>query len=325
MKKTYLFKSVALRKENLMVQDIYIIDNTESVLNLLKQVFKNEVGYQFISVKTEELNYALKNIPDMIIIDEDTVDTDIVELCKNIRENEDNSITPIVVISSDWEKEHRIKILEQSVEYFIIKPIDQQYLFFTIRNMLRLLKSNRRISPLTGLPGNVQIQAEMKKRLLNKESFAMFYFDLDNFKAYNDTYGFSNGDEIIKFTARTIVENIHRISQEDSFVGHIGGDDFVAIISEANYEQVCQDIIADFDKYVISYYNNNDVQKGYIEVANRRGIIEQFPLTSISIGVVEITPGRFKNTLEIGEVGAQVKHQAKSIMGSTYVINRRKT
>ena len=325
MKKTYLFKSVALRKENLMVQDIYIIDNTESVLNLLKQVFKNEVGYQFISVKTEELNYALKNIPDMIIIDEDTIDTDIVELCKNIRENEDNSITPIVVISSDWEKEHRIKILEQSVEYFIIKPIDQQYLFFTIRNMLRLLKSNRRISPLTGLPGNVQIQAEMKKRLLNKESFAMFYFDLDNFKAYNDTYGFSNVDEIIKFTARTIVENIHRISQEDSFVGHIGGDDFVAIISEANYEQVCQDIIADFDKYVISYYNNNDVQKGYIEVANRRGIIEQFPLTSISIGVVEITPGRFKNTLEIGEVGAQVKHQAKSIMGSTYVINRRKT
>ena len=155
MKKTYLFKSVALRKENLMVQDIYIIDNTESVLNLLKQVFKNEVGYQFISVKTEELNYALKNIPDMIIIDEDTIDTDIVELCKNIRENEDNSITPIVVISSDWEKEHRIKILEQSVEYFIIKPIDQQYLFFTIRNMLRLLKSNRRISPLTGLPNKI--------------------------------------------------------------------------------------------------------------------------------------------------------------------------
>lgn len=307
-----------------MVQDIYIIDNTESVLNLLKQVFKNEVGYQFISVKTEELNYALKNIPDMIIIDEDTIDTDIIELCKNIRANEDNSITPIVVISSDWEKEHRVNILEQSVEYFIIKPIDQEYLYFTIRNMLRLLKSNRRISPLTGLPGNVQIQAEMKKRLLNRESFAMMYFDLDNFKAYNDTYGFSNGDEIIKFTARTIVENIHRIGQEDSFIGHIGGDDFVAIISESNYEQVCQDIIADFDKYVISYYNNDDVQKGYIEVANRRGIIEQFPLTSISIGVVEITPGRFKNTLEIGEVGAQVKHQAKSIMGSTYVINRRK-
>ena len=307
-----------------MIQDIYIIDNTQSVLNVLKQIFKNDVDYQFSSVKTEELNFALKNIPDMIIIDEDTIDIDIVELCKNIRENEDNSITPIVVISSNWEKEHRIKILEQSIEYFIIKPVDQEYLYFTIKNLLKLLQNNRRISPLTGLPGNVQIQAEMKKRLLNKERFAMFYFDLDNFKAYNDTYGFANGDEIIKFTARTIVDNIHNIGMDNSFIGHIGGDDFVAITGAADYEKICRDIISDFDTYVLGYYNDEDVEKGYIEVANRRGIIEQFPLTSISIGVVEVTPGRFKNTLEIGEVGAQVKHQAKSVMGSTYIVNRRK-
>lgn len=307
-----------------MIQDIYIIDNTQNVLNILKQIFKDDVDYQFKSVKTEELNIALKNIPDMIIIDEDTIDMDIIELCKSIRENEDNSITPIVVISSEWEKEHRIKILEQSIEYFIVKPIDREYFYYTVKNILNLLQNNRRISPLTGLPGNVQIQAEMKKRLLNREQFAMFYFDLDNFKAYNDTYGFSNGDEIIKFTARTIVENIHKMGTEDSFIGHIGGDDFVAITGKTDYEKICKNIISDFDTYVLGYYSDEDVQKGYIEVANRRGIIEQFPLTSISIGVVEITPGRFKNTLEIGEVGAQVKHQAKSVMGSTYIINRRK-
>ena len=307
-----------------MIQDIYIIDNTQNVLNILKQIFKDDVDYQFKSVKTEELNIALKNIPDMIIIDEDTINMDIVELCKSIRENEDNSITPIVVISSEWEKEHRLKILEQSIEYFIVKPIDREYFYYTVKNILNLLQNNRRISPLTGLPGNVQIQAEMKKRLLNREQFAMFYFDLDNFKAYNDTYGFSNGDEIIKFTARTIVENIHKMGTEDSFIGHIGGDDFVAITGKTDYEKICKNIISDFDTYVLGYYSDEDVQKGYIEVANRRGIIEQFPLTSISIGVVEITPGRFKNTLEIGEVGAQVKHQAKSVMGSTYIINRRK-
>ena len=223
-----------------MIQDIYIIDNTQNVLNILKQIFKDDVDYQFKSVKTEELNIALKNIPDMIIIDEDTIDVDIIELCRSIRENEDNSITPIVVISSEWEKEHRIKILEQSIEYFILKPIDREYFYYTVRNILNLLQNNRRISPLTGLPGNVQIQAEMKKRLLNKEQFAMFYFDLDNFKAYNDTYGFSNGDEIIKFTARTIVENVHKMGTEDSFIGHIGGDDFVAITGPTDYERICK-------------------------------------------------------------------------------------
>ena len=222
-----------------MIQDIYIIDNTQNVLNILKQIFKDDVDYQFKSVKTEELNIALKNIPDMIIIDEDTINMDIIELCKSIRENEDNSITPIVVISSEWEKEHRIKILEQSIEYFIVKPIDREYFYYTVKNILNLLQNNRRISPLTGLPGNVQIQAEMKKRLLNREQFAMFYFDLDNFKAYNDTYGFSNGDEIIKFTARTIVENIHKMGTEDTFLGHIGGDDFVAITGIKDYEKIC--------------------------------------------------------------------------------------
>lgn len=307
-----------------MIQDIYIIDNSGSVLNVLKQIFKNEIDYQFKSVRAEELNVALTNIPDMIIIDEDTIDIDIVDLCKSIRENEDNSITPIIVISSEWEKEHRVKILEQSVEYFIIKPVDQEYLYFTVKNLLRLLQTNRRISPLTGLPGNVQIQAEMKKRLLNREKFAVFYFDLDNFKAYNDIYGFSNGDEIIKFTAKTIVKNIHALGLDNSFIGHIGGDDFIAITSYTDFDRICNNIIADFDTNVLDFYNESDIQKGYIEVANRRGIIEQFPLTSISIGVVEIEPGRFKNTLEIGEVGAQVKHQAKSIMGSTYIINRRK-
>ena len=203
-------------------------------------------------------------------------------------------------------------------------PIDKDYMYYTINNILKLIYTNRRVSPLTGLPGNVQIQAEMKKRLLGKEHFAMIYLDLDNFKAYNDVYGFLKGDEIIKFTAKTILKNIHTEEYEDSFVGHIGGDDFVAIVGKTDYDKICQNIIADFDSNVLDFFTKEDAKQGFIEVENRRGIMEQFPLTSISIGVVEVDPGRFKNVLEIGEVGASVKHLAKTIQGSTYVIDRRK-
>ncbi|MBR3133612.1 MAG: diguanylate cyclase [Clostridia bacterium] len=307
-----------------MIQDIFIIDNTDNIITCLREIFKKEPDYQFKTVKTDELNIALRNIPDMIIIDEDTIDVEIVKLCSDIRKNEDNSITPIIVLSSNWDKDHRIAVLKESIEYFIVKPVDREYLYYTIKNVTRLLHTNRRVSPLTGLPGNVQIQTEMKRRLLNREKFAILYLDLDNFKAYNDIYGFSNGDEIIKFTAHVITENVHHNGVSDNFVGHIGGDDFIAIVSDMDYDKLCQNIIAEFDQYVVNFYSQEDIEKGYLEVANRRGIIEQFPLTSISIGVVEIDDGRFKNTLEIGEVGAQVKHQAKSIMGSTYVINRRK-
>jgi len=309
-----------------MAQYIYVIDNEDALKESLDKMFKDENEYKFKKVDSKRIDVALKNIPSLIIINEDTLDEDIIEVCKRIRSNEDNSITPIIVISSNKEKSHRIEILKECVEHYIKAPIDEEYLYYTVKNLIRLLYINRRVSPLTGLPGNVQIQAEMKKRLLNKEEFAMLYLDLDNFKAFNDVYGFLNGDEIIKFTAKTIVKNVDGLTKEDSFVGHIGGDDFVAIVSaNEDYENICQNIIAEFDKGVVKFFNDEDIERGYLEVPNRKGVIEEFALTSISIGVVVADKGRFHNVLEIGEVGAQVKHLAKTTVGSAYSIDRRKS
>ena len=266
----------------------------------------------------------MKNIPSIIIVNEDAIKVDVIELCKKIRNDDDNSITPIIVVSSNSNRQHRIDILKESVEYYIKKPVNTQYLYFTIKNLGRLININRRISPLTGLPGNVQIHAELKKKISNKEDFSVLYLDLDNFKAYNDIYGFLKGDEIIKYTADIILRCVHSYVPNNSFVGHIGGDDFVAIIPTLNCDKICESIIANFDAGVNVFFTEEDVENGYIEVANRKGVIEQFPLTSISVGVVEADKGRFANILEIGEVGAQVKHMAKSIMGSSYAIDRRK-
>ena len=306
-----------------MTQEIYIIDDDESSLPIFRELFKKETEFKFIGVKTEEIDVALKNIPFLIVINEDAIDRDVLDVCKKIRTDEDNKITPIIVVSSNTERIHRLQVLEESVEYYIKKPVDAEYLYYTIKNLNRLLNINRRISALTGLPGNVQIHAELKKRIANKGEFAVLYLDLDNFKAYNDVYGFLRGDEIIEFTAQTILKCIHTSFAEGSFVGHIGGDDFIAIVPTIEVDEVCQSIVATFDKEVTKFFTDDDLDRGYIEVANRKGIIEQFPLTSISIGVVIAERGRFSNILEIGEIGAQVKHVAKSIMGSSYAIDRR--
>ena len=307
-----------------MVQEIYIIDDDDSSILIFRELFKNDPEYKFISVKTEQIDIALKNIPSLIVINEDAIDRDVVDLCRKIRKDEDNTITPVIVVSSKSHKEHRIKILQESVEYFIKKPVDEQYLYFTVKNLNRLLASNRRVSPLTGLPGNVQIHAELKKRISREEAFSVLYLDLDNFKAYNDVYGFLKGDHIIEFTAETIINSVHSDELANSFVGHIGGDDFIAIVPGTNCEKLCQNILSYFDSNVTRFFTKQDLEKGYIEVANRKGIIEQFPLTSLSIGVVVVDEGRFNNILEIGEVGAQVKHAAKSVMGSSYAIDKRK-
>ena len=306
-----------------MKQEIYIIDDDDSSIVIFRELFKNDKEYKFISVKSEQIDIALKNIPALIIINEDAIDRDVVGLCRQIRKDEDNTITPVIVVSSRSEKEHRMKILKESIEYYIKKPVDEEYLYYTVKNLNRLLSINRRISPLTGLPGNVQIHAELKKRISKNEPFSVLYLDLDNFKAYNDVYGFLKGDQIIEFTAEAILKGVHANIEESAFVGHIGGDDFVAIVPTTNCEKICQNIIAIFDNQVKQFFTDRDLEKGYIEVENRKGIIEQFPLTSISIGVVVAEKNRFSNILEIGEIGAQVKHAAKSVMGSSYAIDRR--
>lgn len=306
------------------MQEIYIIDDDDSSIVVFRELFRNDPNFKFISVKSEDIDVALKNIPSLIIINEDAINRNVVELCRKIRKDEDNTITPVIVVSSNGEREHRVNILKESIEYFIKKPVDEKYLYHTVKNLSRLLASNRRISPLTGLPGNVQIHAELKKRIQKKEAFCVLYLDLDNFKAYNDVYGFLKGDQIIEFTAETIIKTIQHSELEETFIGHIGGDDFVAIVPGTHCEKLCQTILAYFDSHVGRYFTEKDLEQGYIEVANRKGIIEQFPLTSLSIGVVVADEGRFRNILEIGEIGAQVKHAAKSVMGSSYAVDRRK-
>lgn len=307
-----------------MIKEIHIIDCNNDLIMTLRELFEEERAFRFRNINPDKLELSLKSIPSIIIINEESINEDVLELCEKIRKNEDNSITPIIVLTKDDCEEHKIDILKKSVEYVVPKNSNKEYLYYIIKNLSRLLTVNRTVSPLTGLPGNLPIQTELKKRLLKKEPFVVLYIDLDNFKAYNDVYGFLKGDEIIKLTAKTITKHIHALESTDAFVGHIGGDDFVAITNDdIDYEAICQDIIAEFDVEVLKYFNDVDRERKYIEVQNRKGIVEQFPLTSISIGVVVADTKRFSNILEIGEVGAQVKHLSKTTMGSSYAIDRR--
>jgi len=307
-----------------MFQEIYIIDKDDELTKELEELFKKYGNLKFKRIEIKDIELVYTNLPQLIIINDDNIEESPVGLCNKIREIEDNNIIPIIVLTSREDKEFKIELAKNYVEYYIAKSMGMEYLYYRIRNIFRLLVVNRTISPLTGLPGNAQIQAELKKKLLRKEKFTVLYLDLDNFKAYNDVYGFLRGDEIIKFTARTILKNVNHSNCSDIFVGHIGGDDFVAVICGDKYEKICQDIISEFDSGVKIYFTEEDAKKGYIKIQNRKGKMEHFPLTSISIGVVIAEENKFTNVLEIGEVGAQVKHVAKQYKGSCYAIDRRK-
>lgn len=194
--------------------------------------------------------------------------------------------------------------------------------------MLKIKDSQQRYldaSPLTRLPGNLAIEQVLKGKMEHGERFALCYIDLDDFKAYNDKYGYAKGSDLIKMTGEVIYRAKDEFADKQDFVGHIGGDDFVLITSPDNVEQVCQAIVGDFDRRITGYYDKEDVDKGYIEGTDRYGVQRRFSIMSISIAVVSDVKRSFKSPVEIAKVATEIKDYVKSLPGSNYLIDRRVT
>lgn len=287
---------------------------------------KKKGGYQFVKTSSEKnkLKEAMLSLPDLIIVNEDNLKTDTDVILRSFRDNTDYSITPIILVSSISDKVHRTQMLEHGIEIYIVKPLNEMYFFYTIKNISRLIASNRCISALTGLPGNVQIENEMKRRMSSQDIYAVLYVDLDNFKSYNDKYGFMNGDEVIKFTSDLIQESIQKYGIPGDFLGHIGGDDFVAIVNYENAKKIGRSVVKNFDARIKKFYNQEDATKGWIRVVNRKGKLEKYPIMTITVAMISNKYKKYNTTLDIGEDGAMIKKKAKTILGSTFLEDRRK-
>ncbi len=196
-----------------------------------------------------------------------------------------------------------------------------------IRQMMRNIQDSQRLcldaSPLTRLPGNRAIEQVLKEKMSRDERFALCYVDLDDFKAFNDTYGYARGSELIKLTGE-IVHNAKAMhANPEDFVGHIGGDDFVLVVASELAQPVCESIITEFDRVIPEFYNEDDRMRGYIECSDRYGVVRQFPLMTISIAVVSDSRREFCSPIEIAQIATEIKDYVKSLPGSNYLLDRR--
>ena len=178
-------------------------------------------------------------------------------------------------------------------------------------------------SPLTRLPGGIAIENVMNKRIAATAPIAFCLMDIDNFKAYNDHYGYAKGNDVIQATAAIISEAVARYGHDDDFIGHIGGDDYVLITTPDLYPRICQAVIDTFDKTIPGFYDEEDRQRGHIAGENRQGQEVKFPLATLSIAVVTNVKRKFKNHIQYGEVAAEMKEHAKTVAGSTFMVDQR--
>lgn len=180
-------------------------------------------------------------------------------------------------------------------------------------------------NPLTGLPGNLIIEERLKQVVAGGQPFAVLYCDLDNFKAFNDKYGFEQGDRVLQFTASVLRAALLELVDDtaNTLLGHIGGDDFIILTDLDKAEELCRFIVQEFDQKIKEYYEPEDIDQACIMVTNRKGKMEQFPLMSISIGVVHNRNRTFSSYIEIGEASAKLKKMAKKIVGSCWIVDQR--
>ena len=198
-----------------------------------------------------------------------------------------------------------------------------------IQEMMLKIKDNQQryldASPLTRLPGNLAIEQVLKGKMDHGEKFALCYIDLDDFKAFNDKYGYAKGSDLIKMTGEVLYRAKDKFAEQQDFVGHIGGDDFVLITSPDEAEKICQAIIDEFDRLIPEYYHAEDRAKGFIEGMDRYGVKRRFSIMSISIAVVSDVKRSFKSPIEIAKAATEIKDYVKSLPGSNYLIDRRVT
>jgi diguanylate cyclase (GGDEF)-like protein len=178
-------------------------------------------------------------------------------------------------------------------------------------------------SPLTGLPGNVRIDEELRNRLERGEKLALLHLDLDQFKAFNDRYGFLRGDAAINLLARLLVEAA--AGHPGTFVGHIGGDDFVAVTRPESLDALSQTVIDTFERERLVLYDPDDAARGHVEVVDRRGVARRYPLLSISIGAATNLWRDFRDHRELVEAATEMKLYAKSGAGGRVAVDRRRS
>jgi diguanylate cyclase (GGDEF)-like protein len=216
--------------------------------------------------------------------------------------------------------------IENLYDCIIITNNDSYYGIVTIKDLLEKttqLEINyaKHLNPLTGLPGNIIIEHELEKHIGNNHEFSVLYLDIDNFKVYNDVYGFENGDKMIQFISRMLTESLSCYCNSQYFIGHIGGDDFIVIIDECiEQEKICEDIINKFKKRTKDFYKTEDFEKNHIIAKNRYGHEEQFGIVTISIAGVNGKDKNFKDIYQLSEYASQIKTKCKSIWDNCYII-----
>lgn len=283
----------------------------------------SDVEWTVIPQGRRAMEVIFNEPPDILVVDNRLEDIPSVEVATIVKSENVYRQLPVILCLDRQDLDKGWNWNEIEADDFLVRPFSpieaRERVHLTLCRASRAMDAN----PLTKLPGNTSIISRIQDLIDRKDNFALAYCDLDHFKSFNDKYGFSRGDEVLMMSARVIVNTIRSFPGVKSFVGHVGGDDFVFIVPADIAEEACQRVVAAFDDIVPHFYDQDDRERECIISTDRQGEVRTFPLMAVSIAVVFNTGGRLKHYGEASAIAMGLKKKAKENPKSSYVLDRR--
>jgi PleD family two-component response regulator len=306
-----------------MAARVLVVEDDEATRGALRALL-DDAGYVTDEAPDGELAVAAIRDArfDLVLLDVGLPAMSGADVHRQLRQDPRTRFLPIVFLTARTDRQTKLAELEAGAEDFITKPYDADELLARVGAAVRRSSGLRAVNPLSGLPGNPTITEEIDGRLARGEHFALLYVDIDRFKEFNDHYGFTRGDCVITMLGEILMDVA---GPERHFVGHIGGDDFVLLAKANEAEQLAERITRRFDERICAFYDPDDVARGWIEARDRRGRLRHIPYATVSIGIVNVPPGRFAGATAAARAAAEVKEVAKRRPGSAWAVDRRRS
>ncbi len=299
---------------------VLVVDDDPAIRAICAEVLRGH-GYEVDEAATcaAAQSLVLEHRPAVVLVDVQLPDGDGFSLLEGLAEARAAEPFAAVFLTARGEVTDKVRGLRLGADDYLTKPFDARELVARIDAVLRRREAALHASPMTRLPGGRAIDQEVERRLEAQLPFALSYLDLDNLKAYNDTYGYAKADGVVLQTAGILRDMVKQHGGEGAFLGHVGGDDFVLITAAERARRVCSEIIEAFDRVIPLYYDREDRERGFIEATDRYGVQRRFPILSLSIATVIATPGRFREHAGLARAAAELKQRAKKVAGSVHL------
>jgi PleD family two-component response regulator len=272
---------------------------------------------------TEEIEQALdRGIVDLVLLDADLAFDEACAMCRRLKDDSFNSVIPAVFVSREHQVDQIARAFECGADEFLAGTHSEREQVLRLEMVLRRAARDVAVNPTTMLPGVKIIEKEISRRIASGEKFAVCYADIDSFKEFNDKHSYYRGDRVIWLLSVVLRDIVRRLSRR-GFVGHVGGDDFIYTVPVEDLEAVSSAIIEVFDTLMPLQYDRDDRDRGYYYAEDRKGVIREIPLMSLSIGCVTNVHREFPHPARVSELASEMKGYAKTFKGSLFLVDRR--